>query len=145
MKDPPLKQVKETLGMLTAAQADITTQVDRRTHGELHRWVLSAQPGTRAGDNPIAGPSACCNPLPRDAPPQMFAQPVSRPRKACVTPSQHNSVDINLPTKPASSTQPHLNTGSCSMDAGSVYPGPNQTPGAASSSSLAPPRSHLAM
>ena len=35
MKDPPLKQVKETLGLLTAVLVDITTQVDHLTHSEL--------------------------------------------------------------------------------------------------------------
>ena len=149
MTDPPLRQVKETLGTLPAALADITTQVDHLTHSELRRWALSAKLGTRAGENPSAAPSACCDPLPRDDPPhpQMPAQPVSSPREVQLTPSQHNSVDINLPTKPAPSTQPHLNTGSSSnMDAGSIDPGPNPAPEVASSSSIAspPPRSHLA-
>ena len=50
MKDPPLREVKETLGILTAALADITTHVDQLTHGELCRWPLSAQPGTNSVD-----------------------------------------------------------------------------------------------
>ena len=58
-------------------------------------------------------------------------------------PSPLHSTTQWISTYPPSlrpSTQPHLNTGSStSMDAGSVDPGPNQAPGVASSSSLAPP------
>ena len=133
MKGPPLRQVKETLGTLTAVLADITTQVDHLTHGELRRSALSAQPGTRAGENPSVtpstAPSACFDPLSWDDPTQMHAPPISMPRESRST----NSVDINLPTPPDSLPQPHLHTGSGSrMDTSSIAPGPNLAPGVAS-------------
>ena len=86
--------------MLKAFLADITTQVDYLTH-ELCRLPLSAQPGTRAGEKPTAALSACFDLLPQDDPPQIPSQTISRPREARLPPSQHNSVDINLPTMPA--------------------------------------------
>ena len=59
--------------MLNAVLADITTQVYHLTQDELRRQPLSAQPGTRAGENSSASPSVCFDPLPWDDPPQMPA------------------------------------------------------------------------
>ena len=56
-------EVKETLVMLTSALVAITTQVDHLTHGRaLQVATLSAQPGTSAGENPTAAPSAFFDP-----------------------------------------------------------------------------------
>ena len=47
-----LMEVKKTLGMLTTALAAITTQVDHLSQGKASQVAtLSAQPGTRAGEN----------------------------------------------------------------------------------------------
>ena len=96
--------------MLKAVLADFTAQVDYLTHNELHMRPLSAQPGTRAGEKPSAALSACFDLLPGMTPLKCLA--VSRPREARLLPSQHHSMDINLPTKHAPLTQPHINTGS---------------------------------
>ena len=57
-----LMEVKKTLGMLTTALAAITTQVDHLSQGKAFQAAtLSAQPGTRAGENPTAAPSASLN------------------------------------------------------------------------------------
>ena len=94
--------MKKTLRMLTTALADITTPVDHLSQGKASQAAtISAQPGTSAGENSSAAPSACFDPLPWDDPPQMPAQLISRPREVRLTPSHHNSVDINLPTPPA--------------------------------------------
>ena len=69
------------------------------------RWALQALCTTRDqdwGETFSAAPSACFDLLPRDDPPQMPAQPVSRPWEVRLPPLQHHSVDINLPTTPAS-------------------------------------------
>ena len=51
--------VKKTLGMLTTALATITTHVDHLSQGKASQAAtISAQPGTRAGGNPIAASSA---------------------------------------------------------------------------------------
>ena len=140
MKDPPFSEVKETLWMLTTVLADITTQVDHLTHGEFCRWPLSSQSKTSAGENLSSAPSACFDPFPQDDPPQMPAQPASKPREARLPPSQHYSVDINLPTPPAPLTQPHINTGSgSSMDIGSIDTGPNPAPRVSSTPCISTP------
>ena len=55
--------MKETLGTLTIALVAITTQVDHLTQGKaLQMATLSAQPGTRAGENSTDAPSAFFNP-----------------------------------------------------------------------------------
>ena len=50
--------------MLTAALADINTQVDHLTHGELHRQPLSAQPMTSGGEDLSATPMPASTPPP---------------------------------------------------------------------------------
>ena len=99
MKGLLQREVLETMGMLNAVLVDITTQVQHITQGEPHRQPLSAEPGTRAWENPSAAATACFDPLPWDDPPQMPGQTISRSREASLPPSQHISVDINLPTK----------------------------------------------
>ena len=71
--------------------------------------------------------------LPGTTRPQAPARPSTRPRHDRFPPSQHNSVDINLPTPHVPLTPPHFSTGSgSSMDTGSIEPGPNPAPGVAS-------------
>ena len=54
-----LIDVKKTQGMLITALAAITTQVDLLSQGKaLQVATISAQPGTRAEENPTATPSA---------------------------------------------------------------------------------------
>ena len=56
-----LMEVKK--GTLTTVLAAITTQVDYLSQGKaLQAVTLSAQPRTRAGENPTASPSASFNP-----------------------------------------------------------------------------------
>ena len=49
--------------MMTTALVAITTQVDHLTQGKASQAAtISAQPGTRAGENPTAAPSAFFDP-----------------------------------------------------------------------------------
>ena len=62
MTSATLMDVKKTLGTLTTALVAITTQIDHLSQGKASQVaIISAQPGTRAGENPTAASSASIN------------------------------------------------------------------------------------
>ena len=109
MKDPPLKAVKETLGMLISALAAITTQVDYLTHGELRRRAPS-QPSPGAG-------------LGRTSVPSLTPSHGMTPSNACPTRQQAMRNEVTPFKAQLSGYHPfHLSIGSnSSMDTGALF------------------------